>query len=470
LDRSLTRRDWLGSALGVALAAAWRRDARALGRIPSTGKLALALPWPVATIDPHDQFDAAAALFGSSLFDQLFALEPSGDAYPTLAADAPVAQGAKTIVRLREGLVTAKGRKLDARDLAFSLDRARRGAALAWWGDLPLPSLVPKDPLALAFATTDGVRLARTLSSPFFALVPRGFDPKAPDGTGAMAAETSGTRLILRRNPNAARGGSFLDEVVVDQAPDLLASLRSFEGNVTDIGWLSSGLHAPRPGSAPFDLGSVAWIVLQTGSEAGPWGAPGIAQRLLDGLDPGRLQRFGLGPLPPASSLGAEWGGKPCELLVVEGSAYLEELARTLSSMLSRPSHEVTVKTVPGPELARRRASGAFSLMLGIARPLAGGPKAAPNNENAGAPSNANGAATLVSLAAAADPASGLEVMRRPPRLASFAPRLVTRTLKLGVLGELRVTGAHAPDVHLAKSPSGDGWDLASSYRAPPPT
>jgi peptide/nickel transport system substrate-binding protein len=268
-----------------------------------------------------------------------------------------------------------------------------------------------------------------------------------------MAAETSGTRLVLRRNPSAARGASFLDEVTIDQAPDLLASLRSFEGNVTDVGWLSSGLHAPRPGSAPFDLGSVAWIVLQTGSEAGPWGAPGIAQRLLDGLDPGRLQRFGLGPLPPPTSAAAEWGGKPCELLVVEGSAYLEELARTLSSMLSRPSHEVTVKTVPAPELGRRRASGAFSLLLGIVRPL-----------------GASAAASLVSLAAAADPASGVEVMRRPPRLASFAPRVVTRTLKLGVLGDLRVTGAHAPDVHLARSPSGDGWDLASSYRAPPAT
>ncbi len=453
MARSLTRRDWLASC-AFAAALASTRGARALGRIPQSGKLALALPWPVASIDPHDQFDPAAALFGSSLFDPVFSLEASGDPYPTLAADAPVTQGAKTIVRLREGLVTAKGRRLDARDFLFSLERARRGGALAWWGDLPAPSLVPKDPLALAFATTEGLRLARTLSSPFFALVPRGFDPKAPDGTGAMAAETSASRMILRRNPNAARGASFLDEVAVEQAPDLVASLRSFEGNLTDIGWLSSGLHAPRPGSAPFDLGSVAWIVLQTGAEAGPWGAPGIAQRLLDGLDPGRLQRFGLGPLPPPASPSAEWGGKACELLVVEGSAYLEELARTLCSMLSRPSHEVTVKSVPAAELARRRAAGAFSLLLGIVRPLA----------------FASGAATLVSLAAASDPASGLEVMRRPPRLTNFAPRLVTRTLKLGVLGDMRVTGAHAPGVHLARQPSGDGWDLASSYRAPPPT
>jgi peptide/nickel transport system substrate-binding protein len=169
--------------------------------------------------------------------------------------------------------------------VSFSLERARRGGALAWWGDLPAPTPVPKDPMALAFATTDGLELARTLSSPLFALVPRGFDPRSPDGTGAMFAEVRGPRLLLRRNPNAARGASFLEEIAVDQAPDLLASPRSFEGNLTDIGWLSSGLHVPRPGSADFDLGRIAWIVLQSGAEAGPWGAPGVAQRLLDGLN-----------------------------------------------------------------------------------------------------------------------------------------------------------------------------------------
>jgi peptide/nickel transport system substrate-binding protein len=398
-------------------------------------------------MDPHDLFDPAAALFGHAAFDQLFSLDASGEPYPTLATDLPAIEGAKTIVRLREGLMTAKGRRLDARDVLFSLQRARRGAASAWWGDLPAPGPIPKDPLALEFATTDGARLARTLSSPLFALVPRSFDPASPDGTGAMSAQTGASRLVLRRNPNAARGASLLDEVVVDQAADLSASLRSFEGNLTDVGWLGSGLHAPRPGAQPFDMGSVAWIVLQTGTEAGSWGAPGIAQRLLDGLPPEQLQRFGLGQLPPPTG-SAEWGGRPCELLLQEGGAYLEELARTLSSLLSRSGHEVAVKALPASELARRRAAGSYSLLLGIVRPFA-----------------APGLATQIALAAAADPPSALELMRRPPRLTSFAPRTLTRTLKLGVLGELRVMGAHAPDLTLAKNPGSDGWDLGATYR-----
>jgi len=450
VGRSLTtRRALLRSCAGVAALGSfsWERSASSLGRTPVGGKLALVLPWPVNSIDPHDIFDPAGALFGHAVFDELFALDASGDAYPTLASDVPIVDGGKTIVRLREGMTTSKGRKLDARDVVFSVARARRGAALAWWSDLPTPTPHPKDPLAVVFANADPTLLARTLSSPLLALVPRSFEPTHPDGTGAMTAETSGARLVLRRNPNAARGASFLDEITIEQAPDLLAPLRSFQGNLTDIGWLSSGLHAPRPGAQSFDLGSVAWIVLQTGSEAGPWGAPGIAQRLLDGLAPERLERFGLGALPPATGT-AEWGGRPCELLVQEGSAYLADLARTLSSLLSRAGHEVTARALSAAELANRRKSGAYSLLLGLVRPF-------------GAP----GVATLVALAAAADPLSAREIVRRPPRLTSFAPRVLTRTLKLGVLGELRVAGAHAPDVHLPKNAGGDGWDLGSSYR-----
>ncbi len=403
----------------------------------------------MTSLDPHDPCDPTAALFAHAVFDQLFALETSGEPFPTLAADLPTTDGGKTMVRLREGLVTARGRKLDARDVVFSVQRARRSGATAWWGDLPAPTPHGKDPLTVVFSTADASRIAKTLSSPLFALVPRAFDPASPDGTGAMMPQISGQRMVLKRNVSAARGASFLEEVTVDQAADLSASLRSFEGNLTDIGWLGSGLHAPRPGAQAFDMGSVAWIVLQTGNEAGAWGAPGLAQQLLDGLAPERLQHFGLGPLP-APTGNAEWGGKPCELLIQEGSAYLEELGRTVASLLSRPGHEVTVKALPRAELGRRRGAGSFVVALGVVRPFA-----------------AQGIATLVTLAAASDPSSALELMRSPPRLSTFAPRTLTRTLKVGVLGELRVVGAHAPDVRLAKSTTGEGWDLGASYRAP---
>jgi peptide/nickel transport system substrate-binding protein len=456
VDRPLIgRRALLGGAAFSAATAAlsaprFERRAAALGRIPTEGKFAMTLPWPVDRIDPHDVTDPCAALFGPALFDELYALDAAGEPFPTLAADLPVVEGAKAILRLREGLTTAKGERLDAKDVLFALQRARKGTALAWWGDLPLASLHPKDRLAVVFTTNDTARIARTLASPFFALVPRSFDPLRPDGTGAMFAEPGATRLVLRRNPNAARGPSFLEEIAIDRAEDLSSSLRSFEGKLTDLGWLGSGLHGARPGALSFDMGSVAWIVLQTGGEAGVWGGPGVAQRLLDGLAPERFQRFGLGALP-APKGDAEWGGRPCELWIRDGSAFLGELGRTLASLLSSPGHEVAVRPAPAVELAHRRATGNFSLMLGVVRPFAPSPLG-----------------SHVALAAAVDPKNAVEVLRRPPRVTTFDPRSVTRTLTLGVLGELRVMGAHAPDLHLARNPAAEGWDLGGTYRTAP--
>jgi len=76
------------------------------------------------------------------------------------------------------------------------------------------------------------------------------------------------------------------------------------------------------------------------------------------------------------------------------------------------------------------------------------------------------GLPALVALTYAANPASATEVARRPPKLTSLSPALITRTLRLGVVGELRVKGATIPDVHLAKGI--EGWDLGASFRVGP--
>jgi peptide/nickel transport system substrate-binding protein len=448
VDRPLIARRALAGLTAAVTLGMMQRRAAALGRIPMEGKIAMALPWPLDRVDPHDITDPGAALFGHALFDQLYAFDAAGDPFPTLAADAPIVEASRTIIRLREGLTTAQGERLDARDALFSVQRARKGAATAWWGDLPVPAIHPKDRLALVFATTDGARIARTLCSPLFALVPRAFDPMRPDGTGAMLALPGPSRLVLRRSSNAARGPSFLEEITIDQAADLSSSLRSFEGKLTDLGWLGSGLHAARPGAQPFDMGAVAWIVLQTGAEAGAWGGPGVAQRLLDGMAPERFQRFGLGNMS-APSGSAEWGGRPCDLVIRDGSAFMGELGRTVSSLLSRPGHEVVVRAAAAAEIAHRRAAGTFSLMLGIVRPFSGAPLG-----------------SHIAFTAAVDAKNALELMRRPPRLGAFDPRAVTRTLTLGVLGELRIMGARAPDVHLARNQTAEGWDLGATYRA----
>ena len=273
------------------------------------------------------------------------------------------------MVRLREGLLTAKGQRLDAQDVLFALQRARRGAAVTWWGDLPPPVVHPADPLAVLFATSDAPRVGRILSSPLSALVPRGFNPASPDGTGGMTAELAAGRLVLRRNRNAARGESFLDEIAVEQAAGSLG-LAPFVRGEPHRHRLAR-FRAPRPQarSPAVQSGERGLDHPAHGERGGPLGGAGerAATRRWDsgGTIVAVRAEPTLGGAGGASGAGgvagaggqAEWGAKPCDLLVQEGSAYLEELARTLSSLPRPLGPRDHGEDLALGELARRRAA-----------------------------------------------------------------------------------------------------------------
>lgn len=429
---SASRRAFLGlcAASPLALSAA---PVPARGRLPVGGRLALRAPWPLAAIDPHAEDDVAAALLGGALFDTLPALAEEPERGPSAVR-----------MTLRAGLLTASGRPLGARDAVLSLARARAAGAAAWLADVPAPR---RDGDALVFETKDAARLFEALSSPLCAIVPIGFSPAAPDGTGPFRAERLRGALVLSRNPRAARGPALLDAVELAPAPDLAASLRAFEAGADDLGWLGLGLHAPRAGAKPFDAGAIGWTILRTGKDAGAWDAPGVAQRLCDGLDPARLAYL----VPGAAwevQPSAGWGGGPCDLIVRNDAPYLVEVARAVAAMLSRPSHEVKLVEVSPADFATRRASRAFALAVDAARPLAPG-----------------GFGALVGLATADDPAVAADLVRHPPKLAAASARAWARTMRLGVVGEIRVQGGRAADVNVALAAPGFGWDLGASTR-----
>lgn len=449
----MNRRAFLAGSVGAlvsarVLAAA---PAAAMGRTPLGGKLVLRVPWSTASLDPHDLRDPLAALFASAVSDSLFALDASGAPYPTLAASLPAREAGETVVRLREGLRTARAVGLDARDVVFSVERARARGAFALLADLPRAVQRKGDASAVAFGNADPHHLARALASPLCALVPRRFSPSAPDGTGAFRADVSAAGLMLTRNLAAARGPSFLDAVEVLPAEDLKISLRSFEAEHDDLGWLGLGLHDARKGAVRFEAGRAAWVVLVTGPDCGAFGLPGAAQRLADALPPARLAHLGLGPMPPASG-DPLWPGPPCELLVDEAAPHLLEVARAVAPVITSPGHEVTVTPVPR-DAVRRRLKGKPALAVDLARSLGPGAHHA-----------------MISLGSAEDPARGKDLAHAPPRAAAGAPaRTLTAMLRVGVLGELRVAGGHMPDLALARSVHGDGWDLGATHKRPPP-
>ena len=98
-----------------------------LGRTPLGGTLRLALPFGSPELDPQTSDEPLAALLGPAVADTLFALGADGRPYPALAAAMPEPNAGGRVV-LRPGLVTARGKKLDARDVVLH-SAVRRSSA-----------------------------------------------------------------------------------------------------------------------------------------------------------------------------------------------------------------------------------------------------------------------------------------------------------------------------------------------------
>jgi peptide/nickel transport system substrate-binding protein len=141
------------------------------------------------------------------------------------------------------------------------------------------------------------------------------------------------------------------------------------------------------------------------------------------------------------------WTGAPCDLLVRDDCPWLVELARSLAVALSAPGHEVSPRPLASAEAAARKSTRAFALMLDVARP------AGPGSLGA-----------LVGLATADDPTAAAALVRHPPR-GDMPPRVAARTMRLGVVAEIRLQGGRASDVVLPPSAWGRGIDWGSAAR-----
>ncbi len=426
-------------ALVAMLASLSAAPSLALGRRPYGGVLRLRLPWPMDSLDPHAIDDVAGALFGPAVADTLFALDARGRPYSALAAKLPELDKDRMRVTLRPNLLSALGRPMDVRDVLWSLSRAAQSGAAGLLAGFGKPAADPKDPLVLTFATHDAVALATALASPLTSVLPRSFSRLKPDGTGSFLAKPSRSTLVLTRNLNAARGAAYLDRIEVRVASDLKEALRAFEASETDASWLGEFLHKPRPGAVKYDAGELGWVILRTGKDAGAWGAPGVAQKLLDAIPSGRLTYLGLGSTSGGRGGSPAWGGEPAEILVPDGSPHLEQIGKELVALMSGPSHELRVASRPRVEVQYRREQSRFSLMLNVVRPVG-------NGANAG----------QLALLTAVSPA----LAQKPPNTTPSDLREVARTLPLGIVGQLRITGAHAATVHEFGS-----WDLGGAWK-----
>jgi peptide/nickel transport system substrate-binding protein len=408
----------LGAAVTVS---AGSTTALGLGRIPYSGALQLSLPHAVHSIDPHDATDPFAALFADALFEPLYGTDALGRVYPRIAAALPAPHALGAVVALRQNLTTGYGRKLSASDLLFSLRRSRErsgGSVLSRFGE---PRLAPDNRESVLFPQTSTTELAQALSSPLTAVVPRGFDPKKPEGCGAFSATLGPRSATFTRNQHAARGPAYLESITFSTRDSLAECLRDFEKGISNVGWLGRGLHRPRSGTRLVEGETGAWVVLHSGRAAGLWGLPGSAGQLLRSLDPAQLSRFGL-RLPTRHPTPAQYGGPSCYIFARDDSGYLFELGNAVAGLLSSSTATLTLKTVPASELSAIKRSGDFGFILEVLR------QSGPSNSE-----------KQLSLLHAVDP----KLSARPPRHSGDdVVSTTTRTLPLGVVGEMLMTVA----------------------------
>jgi peptide/nickel transport system substrate-binding protein len=422
------------------LGSSWTALGAALGRTPYGGRLRVAVPWPINALDPGALSDGFSALFAGAAFDPLFGLDSAGNPYPTLADGLPSKAGDGCKVTLRPGLKTAAGKPLLGADVLASLARARSRAAAGLLGELEAPKTVAQEPLSVVFAKSGPEAVARALASPLVPLVPRGFSPLQPDGTGAFRVELGRGRAVFNRNPNAARGPAYLDAIEVTAVSDLAELLRGFESGSSDIGWFGTGLYKAVKDAVAFEAPRYGFAVLQAGKQVGAWGAPGTLQALLDAIPAQQLQHLGLRGLPAQANGSQRWGGPPSTIAVPAGAAQLLAVARALATTLSTPGHELTVVEKSGEELTGLRDAKQYGLLVDVVR------------------AGTTPRETELLLRTAASPESA----KRAPKTASLAPRELGRQLSLGVVGELSIYGSRrAPLVGL------ESWQLGGVFVRP---
>jgi peptide/nickel transport system substrate-binding protein len=334
------------------------------------------------------------------------------------------------------------GKPLTSRDLEYSFQRAALASARPLLRPFGTPRRDGRDRELVVFPRGNAEALARALSSPLCAVVRAGFDPTRPLGTGAFSGRFSPRGLTLERNLNAARGAALLDLVEVESASDLADALRRFEAETTDVGWLGRGLHRTRPESDMFRSPPFGWLVLRAGKEAGAWAAPGVVRELVAGIDPRRLDRFGL--VLPSGSGSARYAGPPTELLARSDSAHLVELGEALTQLVSAPGATMTVRKEEPASFARRIARGEFAFALDFVRAFG------PTREQ-----------RYLSLLAAADSAL-LESAPTPPVGLDGLPLALhaTQATRTAVLSEFRVVAGKT-----ARFSGLASWDLGAVYR-----
>ena len=197
-----------------------------------------------------DTLDAQAAVTTADfarifqLNEPLIGFGPDAHLVPILAEElTPSKDATSWVVRVRPGVTFHNGKALTADDVIYSIRRvvnpksplpgAAPLAAVDATGMKKLDSRTVRIPCHTPYAILD-----QTLANYYYNIVPVGYDPKAPVGTGPFkfSSFTPGQQSVFDRYADYWRHGQpYLDKVVITDFADETSQLNALTSNQADM-------------------------------------------------------------------------------------------------------------------------------------------------------------------------------------------------------------------------------------------
>ena len=196
------------------------------------------------SIDANDPVGYPDFARVAQLFDPLIQFDENAQPQLVLAEEiVPDATAQNWTIRLRPGITFHDGKPLTADDVIFTLRRildpknplegAPGLAAVDAKGLTALDTLTVRVPMTQPYAI-----LPDTLAQPWNYVVPEGYEPNKPVGTGAFVykAFTPEVQSTFTRNPHYWQGGlPYPDEVVIVDFTDSTSQMNALLGGSVDV-------------------------------------------------------------------------------------------------------------------------------------------------------------------------------------------------------------------------------------------
>jgi peptide/nickel transport system substrate-binding protein len=236
-SQALSRRDFLGRAAGLGIAATGLLEATrpeaAVAQTTQKRELIVAQGGDVSKFDPHLSTSSNDIRVSFNIFDNLTSRHPDGKLYPGLATEWASTGPTTWRFKLRQGVKWHNGDLFTSADAKFSIERTYDPAAKTLVATVftTIDRIDAPDPFTLIFTTKKPdpllpARLAfyggQIVPKKYFGEVgPDAFNAK-PVGTGPVrfVSWTKDDRLVLGANPDYWGGKIDTDRVVFRPVPE----------------------------------------------------------------------------------------------------------------------------------------------------------------------------------------------------------------------------------------------------------